>query len=51
MISLEMRDARLFAIVADDATGERLATGFIFTEGPLWNPQGRFLLFSDVNQR
>jgi gluconolactonase len=26
---------------------ERLATGFAFTEGPVWSPEG-FLLFSDV---
>ena len=26
---------------------ERIATGFIFTEGPVWNPEG-FLLFSDM---
>ena len=27
---------------------ERVATGFLFTEGPVWNPQGDFLLFSDI---
>jgi gluconolactonase len=27
---------------------ERLATGFLFTEGPLWHPTGKFLLFSDM---
>jgi gluconolactonase len=27
---------------------ERLATGFIFTEGPIWNAEGEFLLFSDM---
>jgi gluconolactonase len=30
------------------ATVEQLGTGFLFTEGPLWHPGGRFLLFSDV---
>jgi gluconolactonase len=34
-------------LVADDAELERLGTGFTFTEGPLWNPEG-FLLFSDM---
>jgi gluconolactonase len=34
-------------LVADDAELERLGTGFTFTEGPLWNPDG-FLLFSDM---
>jgi gluconolactonase len=27
---------------------ERLGTGFLFTEGPLWHPSGKFLLFSDM---
>jgi gluconolactonase len=27
---------------------ERLGTGFLFTEGPLWHPTGAFLLFSDM---
>ena len=31
-----------------DAEVERLATGFIFTEGPIWNAEGEFLLFSDM---
>ncbi|HET7342302.1 MAG TPA: SMP-30/gluconolactonase/LRE family protein [Methylomirabilota bacterium] len=30
------------------ATFEQLATGFLFTEGPLWHPRGKFLLFSDM---
>jgi gluconolactonase len=30
------------------ATFEQLATGFLFTEGPLWHPRGKFLLFSDI---
>lgn len=29
-------------------TFERLATGFLFTKGPVWHPTGRFLLFSDM---
>ncbi|HZD67306.1 MAG TPA: SMP-30/gluconolactonase/LRE family protein [Acidimicrobiales bacterium] len=27
---------------------ERVATGFTFTEGPVWNAKGGFLLFSDM---
>ena len=27
---------------------EKVATGFLFTEGPLWHPNGKFLLFSDM---
>jgi len=29
-------------------TFERLGTGFLFTEGPVWHPTGQFLLFSDI---
>ena len=29
-------------------TLEKLGTGFLFTEGPVWHPTGKFLLFSDM---
>ena len=29
-------------------TFEQLGTGFAFTEGPVWHPTGKFLLFSDM---
>jgi gluconolactonase len=29
-------------------TFEQLGTGFLFTEGPVWHPHGRFLIFSDM---
>jgi gluconolactonase len=35
-------------IVAEDAIVERLATGFDFTEGPVWHPREKFLIFSDM---
>lgn len=35
-------------IVPDDAVVERVAGGFLFTEGPVWSPEGT-LLFSDPN--
>jgi gluconolactonase len=43
-------DPALDALVAADAKLERLATGFGFTEGIIWVPQGRsgYLLFSDI---
>jgi gluconolactonase len=43
----EVRDAR-FHQVAGDAVLERLATGFDFTEGPIWHPHERHLTFSDM---
>jgi gluconolactonase len=41
-------DPRLDAIVPPDLRIEKLADGFIFTEGPVWVPDG-YLLFSDPN--
>lgn len=41
-------DSALDAIVARDAKVERVATGFGFTEGPVWVRKGGFLIFSDI---
>jgi gluconolactonase len=41
-------DAALDAIVPAEARIEKLADGFLFTEGPVWVPEG-YLLFSDPN--
>ncbi len=41
-------DPGLDAIVPANASIEKLAGGFIFTEGPVWVPDG-YLLFSDPN--
>ena len=41
-------DAALDAIVPKGLKAERLAEGFLFTEGPVWVPEG-YLLFSDPN--
>ena len=38
----------LYDLVDRDAEVERLGTGFTFTEGPVWNKEGGFLLFSDM---
>ena len=35
------------AAILDTSEAERLATGFVFTEGPLWHPDG-FYYFVDV---
>lgn len=35
-------------LVREDAEAELLASGFIFTEGPVWDPEGECLLFSDI---
>lgn len=41
-------DPRLDALVAPGTKAEKLAGGFLFTEGPVWHPDG-YLLFSDPN--
>ena len=41
-------DPRFDALVSADARIEKLADGFAFTEGPVWDRAGGRLLFSDV---
>ncbi len=41
-------DPAIDAIVPREARMEKLAQGFLFTEGPVWHPDG-YLLFSDPN--
>jgi gluconolactonase len=39
---------QLHELIDGDAEAEQLGTGFTFTEGPIWNPSGQYLLFSDM---
>jgi len=48
--TIERLDPRLDALVPKDAVIEVLASGFDWAEGPVWIPDGEFLLFSDVPQ-
>src|ERR1700704_4563986 len=48
MSGVELRDERFASIVGRSVEIERLATGCIFTEGPLWHAAERYLLFSDM---
>jgi gluconolactonase len=47
-MSVEIRDQRFRSIVGGDAPVERLGTGFIFTEGPMWHEIEKHLIFSDM---
>ena len=47
-MTLEIRDGRLTGIVGAHVEFERIATGCLFTEGPLWHPTGAYLLWSDM---
>ncbi len=44
--TLEIRDATFARLISPDATIERVAAGFMFTEGPVW--RGDHVLFVDV---
>lgn len=46
--SVEKFDPALDNIIKADAAAEIIATGFDWTEGPLWVPSKQMLLFSDV---
>lgn len=41
-------DSRINSIVPADAKLEKLADGFLWVEGPVWNRKEKYLLFSDV---
>jgi len=41
--------AATLADIVESPEAERLATGFVFTEGPLWHPDG-YLLFVDIRR-
>jgi gluconolactonase len=46
-VGVAAKSDALYELVDPDAEVEQLGTGFWFTEGPIWNPDG-FLLFSDM---
>lgn len=47
-MGIEMKSEALAELVDPDGEVEQVATGFTFTEGPIWNKEGDFLLFSDM---
>jgi gluconolactonase len=47
-VTLEIRDERFAAVVGREVTFEKIAGDCLFTEGPLWHPRERFLLWSDM---
>src|SRR5919204_669328 len=46
-MAVQVKAQAFLELVDEDAELEQLGTGFTFTEGPIWNPDG-FLLFSDM---
>lgn len=47
-MEIQVWSAEMRQVVPEGATWERLATGFQFTEGPLWDPRTESVLFSDI---
>ena len=47
VINLEIRDERMLQIVPNLEL-ERIASGFVFTEGPVWDVASGSLIFSDI---
>jgi len=47
-MNVEIRNRRFTAVVGANVAFEKVASGCLFTEGPLWHPYEKFLLFSDI---
>jgi gluconolactonase len=48
-VQIVKNDPAIEAIVGPNPKIFKLAEGFKFTEGPIWVPEGKYLLFSDPN--
>jgi len=47
-MGVQAKSPAIYELVEEGATLEHVATGFTFTEGPIWSRDGAFLLFSDM---
>ena len=47
-MTLKILDDRIRSVVGDSVDVTQVAAGFIFTEGPLWDPRTNSLIFSDM---
>jgi gluconolactonase len=45
---IDAKSPAIYDLVEEGSAVERLATGFTFTEGPIWHPKEHYLLFSDM---
>ena len=41
-------DQRLLELVDEDVAVEKIASGYVFTEGPVWQPKEKHLTYSDI---
>ena len=47
-LGIEAKSDAIYELLEKGSSVERLATGFTFTEGPIWHPTEHSLLFSDM---
>jgi gluconolactonase len=47
-VAVDVKSEKLTELVDPNVEIEKLATGFTFTEGPIWHPTEHHLLFSDM---
>jgi len=47
-MNVEIRHRRFGSVVGADIEFEQIGADHLFTEGPLWHPHERFLLFTDI---
>jgi gluconolactonase len=47
-VGIDVKSRAIHELVEEGASVEQLATGFTFTEGPIWNKWEGYLLFSDM---
>jgi len=47
-MSTAIQQEAIEGVIADGAVLRQIATGFTFTEGPIWDPHAHWLLFSDI---
>ena len=48
MSGIDARSDAIYELLEEGSSVERLATGFTFTEGPIWHPGEQVLYFSDM---
>ncbi len=47
-MGIDARSDAIYELVEQGSEVEQVATGFTFTEGPIWHPSEHYLLFSDM---
>lgn len=47
-MTVQMEQTGIDGVIAEGAVLKQVATGFTFTEGPIWHPTEHWLVFSDI---